>query len=144
MGEFPDGCMRMDTERKSSQFPVIPTPMRSSTGLVLIPQTPYTPATKQGGWVMQPPIEFGGIKLTDAINPMHPGAHGYDDKVLNYEGVKNSIMCRLNVRRASKRPDVSSHVFFLSKFSGRDIGASKVRPTSRRPADIFISTIIRS
>ena len=38
------------------------------------------------------------IKLTDPANRTWAGTHGYGDKVLDYEGVGNSISCRMNVR----------------------------------------------
>ena len=88
----------MATERKSSQLPVFPATTRNSTRAELIAQTLYECSTKQDGWVKLAPINFGGVKLTDAADPGYLGIHGYDEKVLNYEGVGSSISCRLMVR----------------------------------------------
>ena len=48
------------------------------------------------------PIEFGGIRLTDAANMAYPGLQGSDDEVFNYDGVGSAIVCRLAVRRVSQ------------------------------------------
>lgn len=42
--------------------------------------------------------------MTDAANPGYLGLRDRDDKVLNYEGVGSTILCRLNVREIFKCP----------------------------------------
>ena len=94
----------MKTECKSSQLRIIPTVTFGPTRLILVPQTPYKCPTAQESWTNEGPIEFGGIKLTDAANLDYLGLHGRDDKVLDYEGVRGTILCRLIVRSTSSAP----------------------------------------
>ena len=109
---------------------MIPAIVRGSTRFVLIPQTAYNCVTRQE-WVKQAPIEFGGIKLTDAEDPGYLGVSGYNDKVLDYEDVRGSILCRLNVRQVSQTPAIHHFTFSaLSQFSGKEIGRLRVRPTN--------------
>ena len=68
----------------------------------MIVQAPYNSATQQGGWVRQPPIEFGWLNLTDAENPGHTGVLGHNDKAFGCGNVGGSILCRLNVRWLSQ------------------------------------------
>jgi len=82
--------------------------MEGLTHLVEVPQTLYQPSTRQGFWVPCVPVEFWGIKLTDALNPAYAGLQGATDEVLDYMGVGTSISCRLNL------------------FSGRVVGTSKI------------------
>ena len=117
----------MATERKSSQLPVFPATTRTE----LIAQTLYECSTKQDGWVKQAPIKFGGVKLTDAVDPGYLGIHGYDEKVLNYEGVGSSISCRLMVRPTFQTPPTYRFIFTsLPKFSGKEIKRRKAGPTN--------------
>ena len=71
---------------------------RGPTRPVLVPQTWYSPPNRQEDWDECAPIEFWGIKLTDAANEAYDGLQGADDKVFNYEGVGSAITCRLAVR----------------------------------------------
>jgi len=74
--------------------------LQTPTHLIMFPQTRYKCAA-QYNWEEVAPIEFGGIKLTNAANKAYLGLHGRDDKVFTYTGVGSSIACRLNVRRTS-------------------------------------------
>lgn len=95
----------------------------------MVPQTWYKSVTEQGGWKEVGPIEFGGIKLIDATDPASFDLHDGNDKVLDYDGVGSTIICRLNVCRTSKVPQTYRLTFSsLSQFSGRNIGQSKVGP----------------
>ena len=84
-----------------SQIPANPVGL-GLTRLELVPQTWYKCRSRQEDRRECPPIEFGGIKLTDAANEAYPGLQGATEKVLNYEGVGSAITCRLTVRRASE------------------------------------------
>ena len=89
-------------DMKSSQLPAVSATASRPTHLTVVPQMPYKCPSKQGGWTKQAPIKLG-IKLTDATDPGYVHPHGYDDKVLNYEGVGGTILCRLiNVRQSSQ------------------------------------------
>ena len=79
---------------------------RGPTRPELVPQTWYSPPNRQEDWNECAPIEFGGIKLTDAANEVYEGLQGARDKVFNYEGVGSAITCRLAVRRASEAPQI--------------------------------------
>ena len=57
--------------------------------------------TKQDEWEKSEPIEFGSIKLIDAADPAYLALPGSNEKVLDYNGVGSTILCRLNVRRTS-------------------------------------------
>jgi len=92
--------------------PVVPAVTHGSTHVALIPQIQYT-CIRQDGWIKQPPIKFGGVKLTDAADPGYLGIRNCDDKVLNYEGVGSSISCRLN-------------------FPGKKIGSLKILTTNHK------------
>ena len=63
----------------------------------IIPQTQYRCTTRQRGWVPQPPIEFGGVRLTDAASPRYPDIPSQDDEVFSCEDLGSSISCLLNV-----------------------------------------------
>jgi len=112
-------CIYRSTLSLSAQTP---------TDLIMVPQTRYECPTRQDGWESVAPIEFGGIKLTDAANKAYRGLHDYDDHAFNYEGVGRSISCRLNVRR-TPQPSQTRRLTFISQFSGKDIGKVKVCPT---------------
>lgn len=86
-------------KKKLSQFPGTSAVTHSSTRLIPVPQTRYNPTAKQDDWEEVAPIEFGSIKLTDAANRTWTGPHGYDSKVLNYNGVGTTISCRMSVRQ---------------------------------------------
>ena len=75
-----------------------------SSHYTVIQQTLYECRARQDGWIRQPPIEFGWIKLTHAANPKYLDTPGHDDKVLKYEGVGSSITCRLNVCQTPQPP----------------------------------------
>ena len=85
----------------SSQLRATSVAIRGPTQLVKIPQTKYTCITKQDEWEKGEPIEFGSIKLIDAANSALFGLHGNNERVLNYDGVGSTILCRLDVRRTS-------------------------------------------
>ena len=85
--------------RKQSQLPATPTTTLVPTHFIKVPQEKYRCATDQGDWEEAAPIDFGGIKLTDAANKSYHGLHGHDDEVLDYNGVGSTILCRLTVRR---------------------------------------------
>jgi len=72
--------------------------IRGPTCLIRVPQTWYETPARQDEWEEVAPIEFGGIKLTDAVNRARAGVQGYDDQVLDYKGVGGSVSCRINVR----------------------------------------------
>lgn len=67
----------------------------------MIPQTPYRCATWQQGWVPQPPIEFGGVKLTDAASSRRPVISN-----LNYDVFSNEVRCPFS-RVSSISPNTS-------------------------------------
>ena len=118
---------------------MIPVIIHDSPRVLLIPQTLYECATTQGGWVKQAPIEFERIKLADAANQRYLNARSDTDKVLNYEGVGSSILCRLIVCRTSHTPQTSHLTFFsLFQFHGEEIGKSKVRLTAVADWWIFL------
>lgn len=76
----------------------VPSVTQGSRQLDMIPQTVYHLSERQGPWVMQLPIEFGDVDLTDCADPWYLGIPGRDDMVLNYNGAGSTISCRLNVR----------------------------------------------
>ena len=135
----------METECKSSQSPAIPIIIHDSRRVLLIPQTLYKCANLQDGWVKQAPIEFGRIKLIDAADQRYIGVHGYADKVLDYEGIGSSILCRLSVRKTFRTPRTCHLTFFsLFKFSRGVIWKWKVRSTGHGLMDVLTSEINRS
>jgi len=89
----------MRTERKQPQPLATSVVVRGPTHLIEVPQIWYRCPTKQDIWEKVPPIEFEGIKLTDAADPVYFGLQNHDDGVLGYKGVGSSITCRVNVRR---------------------------------------------
>ena len=91
----------MRTKRKFAQLRTTSLIIRGPTRLIKVPQPWYRCPTKQDGWENGVPIEFGGIKLTDAADPAYLGLRGHADTVLNYEGVGSTVSCRVNVRRTS-------------------------------------------
>jgi len=134
------GC---ELNPKSSQPPTASAATPDPTHLIIVPQSRYECATKQDGWVKMAPIEFGGIKLTDAANKAYHGLHGCDDKVLDYKGVGSSIQCRLNVRRAPQ-PSQMCRLTLFPQFSGKDVGKLKVCPTDRLLVDGLTTVFARS
>ena len=70
--------------------------------LELVPQTRYKCPNTQERRRECAPIEFGGVRLTDAANEAYPGLQGANDKVLDYKGVGSATTRRLTVRRASE------------------------------------------
>jgi hypothetical protein len=94
-------------ETKPPQLPATTAVTRGSTHFITVPQTPYKSSNGQEDWEGFPSIEFGGIRLTDALNLTYPGLQGSEDAVLNYPGVGSSISCRINVRRVFRIPDTS-------------------------------------
>jgi hypothetical protein len=96
---------RHQITRNETEFPQLPeTPIgaRGRTHLLEVPQTRYKCPIRQDSWGGNASIEFGGIKLTDALNRAHPGPEGSGDKVLNYVGVGSTVSCRINVSRVSR------------------------------------------
>jgi hypothetical protein len=136
--------MRTATERNPLQLPMTPATTRASAHFALIPQTPFK-CMRQSGWIKQPPIKFGGVKLADAADLGYFGISDYDDKVLNYKGVGGTISCRLIVRRTFQpsHTHVSLHVHSPFQFSGKEIKRLKVGPTTCLSADVFMSVIAR-
>jgi len=121
--------MGAGAEHEHSQLPVIHTITFGSTIFKMIQQTPYRCPTRQGGWIVRAPIEFGWIKLTHAADPRYLGARGHNDKVLNYEGVGSSISCRMNVRWTPKTPQAYQFTPpSLSQIPGHGIEKLKVGP----------------
>ena len=84
----------------SSQLRATSVVICGPTRLVEIPQTWYKCITKQDKWKGEP-IEFGSIKLIDAADSANLVLHNSDEKVLNYDGVGTTILCRLGMRGAS-------------------------------------------
>ena len=82
---------------------------RNPSAFRIIPQTPYRCATRRRGWVPQPPIEFEGVKLTDAASLRYPEIPDQDDEVFSCEDVggSTSISCVLNVSYVSALCDHS-------------------------------------
>jgi len=110
---------------KLSQLPATSAVTSGPTHLIMVPQTGYRCPTRQGDWVKEASIEFGGIKLTDAADRAYPGPRGHDDKVLKYKDAGSSIQCRLIVRR-SPQPSQTRRLTLFSQFSEKEIGRSKV------------------
>jgi hypothetical protein len=119
--EFPDFTMQVcpltetqeptRIEKKPLQSPETPVAIGGATYFIKVPQTWYKTPARQEDWEEVAPIEFGGIKLTDAANQTWAGVPGYDDKVLDYRDVGSSILCRVNVRRTFQ---AVSHVISLT------------------------------
>jgi hypothetical protein len=106
-------------KRKSPQPPATSIVTHGPTRRVRVPQTRYRCATKQGSWEEEAPIEFGGIRLTDAADPTYTGFSGHGDKVLNHQGVGSSISCRINVRQTFQPPrHVITHYLLFLSFPG--------------------------
>lgn len=69
----------------------------------------YTCRTRQNDWTQQTPIESRGIKSTDAADLGYLDTPGFNDRVLDYEGIIGSTSCRLSVRLAFQTLDASLH-----------------------------------
>ena len=85
----------------SSQLRATSVVIRGPTRLVIVPQIWYKCNTKQDEWEKGKPIEFGSIKLIDAADSANLVLHDSDEKVLSYDGVGTTILCRLGVRGTS-------------------------------------------
>ena len=109
--------MEIETECKASQLETIRAVTHGPTRLIQLPQMPYKCHTKQEDWRPEPPIEFGGIRLRDAVNKFRD-LRDRNDSVFDYGGVGSSISCRLNVRWASQAPRVCRLTLFLPSFPG--------------------------
>ena len=79
-----------------------------------VPQVTYKSSIRQDGWIQRPPIDFGWLRLTDAIDPDYLGIPDHNDRVLDYEGVGSAIPIRLSVSLLSQPPrgdSTPSHLF---------------------------------